>query len=114
MLTPTQIQANRKLLNENDRQLADAFKALGNVTRFRMFRLLTHQPEITVGAMAKILRISTPLASLYINDLEQAKLIRKNRAGKSIVSGLDRRNPQTIALTKCIQRLIKTRPKHNS
>lgn len=110
MLTQLEIRAKRKLLNEADRRLACTFKALGDVTRLRIFRLLTDQPEISVGTIAKILHVSTPLASQHIKILVHAGLIKKNRTGKNIFSTLDRRNPLVLELTKAIQRIIRSKP----
>mgnify|MGYP001609887373 CR=1 FL=1 len=108
MLTDAEIRASRKLLNETDRHLAATFKALGDVTRLRIFRLLTNEPQMSVSTIAKILHISSPLTSQHIKVLVHARLVEKQRTGKTILSQLDRRNPVVRELIRTIQRSMKT------
>lgn len=99
-----------KLPNGTDRRLATVFKALGDTTRFRIFRLLIDQPNISVTEIAKLLRISSPLTSQHIKILVYAQLIKKERTGKSIYSRLDRTNPVVRELVRTIHKTIKTEP----
>lgn len=108
MLTEAEIRANRKILNETDRDLAATFKALGDTTRLRIFRLLTNEPEMSVSTIAKILHISSPLTSQHIKILVNVRLIEKQRTGKRIFTKLDHRNPVVKELTRTIQRAMKT------
>jgi DNA-binding transcriptional ArsR family regulator len=110
MLTEREIRSKRKLLNETDRLLASTLKALGDVTRLRIFRLLTDHPEISVGTIAKILHVSTPLASQHIKILVHARLLKKSRTGKKIFSQLNRSNPLALEMIKAIQRSMASKP----
>ena len=108
MLTEAEIRSNRKILNETDRHLATTFKALGDTTRLRIFRLLTNEPQMSVSTIAKILHISAPLTSQHIKVLVHARLIEKQRTGKRIFSKLDRRNPVVKELQRTIQQSMKS------
>ncbi len=108
MLNEAEIRSSRKILNETDRHLAATFKALGDTTRLRIFRLLTNEPQMSVSTIAKILHISNPLTSQHIKVLVHARLVEKQRTGKTILSQLDRRNPVVRELIRTIQRSMKT------
>ena len=99
-----------KLPNGTDRRLAAVFKALGDTTRFRIFRLLIDQPNISVSEIAKFLHISSPLTSQHIKILVHVQLIEKKRTGKNMYSRLDRANPVVRELVRTIQKNIKTEP----
>lgn len=103
-------QHGGKLPNGTDRRLAAVFKALGDTTRFRIFRLLIDQPQISVSTIAQLLHISSPLTSQHIKILVHAQLIEKRRTGKRIYSRLDRTNPVVRELVRTIQKSIKTEP----
>ncbi|HBP00232.1 MAG: Transcriptional regulator, ArsR family [Candidatus Uhrbacteria bacterium GW2011_GWF2_41_16] len=109
MLTDAEIRSNRRILNETDRDLATTFKALGDTTRLRIFRLLTNEPQMSVGTIAKILHTSSPLTSQHIKVLVNVHLIEKQRTGKKIFSKLDRRNPVVRELIRTIRRSMKTK-----
>ena len=110
MLTEKEMQEKRKLFSETDRHLAATFKALGDVTRFRIFHLLTDHPQISVSTIAKILHISPPLASQHVKGLVHAQLLTKNRVGKKIFLQLDGRHVITRELKRSIQRATKATP----
>jgi ArsR family transcriptional regulator, arsenate/arsenite/antimonite-responsive transcriptional repressor len=109
MLTDAKIRSSRKTLNETDKDLAATFKALGDTTRLRIFRLLTNESRMSVSTVAKILHISSPLTSQHIKVLVNVRLIEKQRTGKKIFSRLDRRNPVVRELVRTIRRSIKTK-----
>lgn len=106
MLTEKEIRANRKSFTETDRQLATMFRALGDVSRFRIIRILTAEPEVSVTTIAKILHLSTSLTSQNIKVLEHAHLLKKRRAGKKVFSKLDRGKPHVEELVPCVAKLI--------
>lgn len=109
MLTPKQVQRKRRILGETDARIAAAFKALGDVTRLRIFRILTDSPEESVSSIALILDLSLPLTSQHIKALAQAKLLTKNRTGKNIFSRLDRKNPVVRELIRAVSQAIKSK-----
>ena len=110
MNTRTIIQQEVKSPNETDRRLVAVFKALGDMTRFRIFRLLIDQPRISISEIANFFHISSPLTSQHIKILVHAQLLEKQRTGKKIYSRLDRTNPVVRELVRSIKKNIKTEP----
>lgn len=107
MLSKKEILENRKILSETDKKMAAAFKVLSDVNRFRIFRLLSQQPKISISSLAKILNISLPLASQHIKILTHANLLQKERAGKKVYPKLEYGNPFVQAVVKTIQEALK-------
>lgn len=103
MLSQKAILKNRKVFSKIDKSMAAAFKVLSDVNRYRIFRLLVEQPELTVGDIAHILKISLPLASQHIKILEHANLLQKERAGKKIFPKLKHGNPFVQAVITTIK-----------
>ncbi|MFA5995064.1 MAG: metalloregulator ArsR/SmtB family transcription factor [Patescibacteria group bacterium] len=103
MLNQKAILKNRKVFSKIDKNMAAAFKVLSDVNRYRIFRLLVEQPELTVGDIAHILKISLPLASQHIKILEHANLLQKERAGKKIFPKLKHGNPFVQAVITTIK-----------
>lgn len=97
----------RKALNESDKNTAALFKVLSDVNRYRIFRLLSEQPMLSVGNIAEILSISLPLASQHIKILSHSNLIQKERGGKKVLTKLKKDNPFVPAIIKTIQALKK-------
>jgi DNA-binding transcriptional ArsR family regulator len=107
MLNEKEIQKNRKIFSETDKNMAAAFKVLSDVNRFRIFRILVEHPEITVSDIARILDISLPLASQHIKILAHAGLLQKKRVGKKVFPKLKNDNPFVKAAIKTIQQALK-------
>lgn len=107
MLSKGEIQKNRKLFNDNDIATAAAFKVLSDVNRYRIFRLLSRDPKLSVSDIAHILEISLPLASQHINILTTANLLQKKRDGKNVFPKLEHNNPFVQVITKTIQANLK-------
>lgn len=106
MLTEKEIRENRKSFTEIDRQLATMFRALGDISRFRIIRILTAEPEVSVTTIARILHLSTSLTSQNIKVLEHAHLLKKRRVGKTVLSKLDRSKAHVTELVPCVEKLI--------
>ena len=107
MLTKVEIENNRKILNESDWRFTTALKALGDINRFRIFRMLIIHPKISISTIAKVLRISLPLASLHVKVLVNALLLVKSRNGKKIFLSVERNNPLVRALIPAFNLSIK-------
>ncbi len=107
MLTKKEIEQNRKFLNKSDHHFAAALKALGDINRFRIFRMLIIHKKISISTIAKVLRISLPLTSLHVKVLVNALLLVKSRSGKKIFLSVDRRNPLVRALAPVFNLSIK-------
>lgn len=107
MVSQKEILKNRKTFSETDKSIAAVFKVLSDVNRYRTFRILIEQPELSVGDIAQILNISLPLASQHIKILMQNNLLQKERAGKKILTKLELGNPFVQAIIKTIKNGIK-------
>lgn len=105
VLTEKEIKKNRKVFSEIDQTMVITFKALSDVNRYRIFRILTEQPKLSVSTIAKILNISLPLTSQHIKILVQANLLEKERAGKNIFSKLEHDNPVAEVVVKTIKQV---------
>jgi len=82
MLTDKQINKIRKAFNGTDQRAI--FKILGDTNRYRIFEMLGKQPRISVSDIAKILKISIPLASQHLKILAQAKILQKEKLGQKV------------------------------
>jgi len=82
MLTDKQINKIRKAFNGADQRAI--FKILGDTNRYRIFEMLGKQPRISVSDIAKILKISIPLASQHLKILAQAKILQKEKLGQKV------------------------------
>lgn len=103
MLSQRQILECRKLYDGNDAEIVAMFKALNEVNRYRILRILTKQPALTVSDLAQILKISVPLASQHIKVLNQSNLLQKEREGKRVFTKLDQSNPFVKAIVRAIE-----------
>lgn len=107
MPSDKEIQKNRKILNETDKSMAMVFKVLGDVNRYRIFRILVEQPKLTVGGIAYILNISIPLASQHIKILVHTNLLQKERTGKKVYPKIEHSNPFVKTVIKAIKQTLK-------
>jgi DNA-binding transcriptional ArsR family regulator len=82
MLTDKQITKIRKAFNGTDQRVI--FKILGDTNRYRIFEMLGKLKQLSVSDMAKILRISIPLASQHLKILEQAQMLEKEKQGQKV------------------------------
>jgi DNA-binding transcriptional ArsR family regulator len=92
MLGSTHLNKIRKLINDTDYSYAIALKALSEVNRFRIFTILTEYSKLSVNDIATVLQISTPLASVHLKVMQEAKLILKNKSGQKVHLQLDLKN----------------------
>jgi DNA-binding transcriptional ArsR family regulator len=106
MLSAQELRKARRILSETDKSMAATFKVLSDVNRYRIFRILAAEPELSVGSIAKILDISLPLASQHIKILAHAKLLQKERSGKKVFPKLEHNNPFVQVMIKTIQRAL--------
>jgi DNA-binding transcriptional ArsR family regulator len=90
MLTDKQINKIRKAFNGTDQRAI--FKILGDTNRYRIFEMLGKQPKISVSDIAKILKISVPLASQHLKILEQANMLEKEKKGQKVFYKLTSNN----------------------
>jgi ArsR family transcriptional regulator len=97
MLTNKQIAKISKGLNGTDQRAI--FKVLGDTNRYRIFEMLGEESRLAVSDIAKILKISMPLASQHLKILEQAKILKKEKVGQKVFYKLrtDNRIAKSIA-----------------
>lgn len=107
MLDAKEVKQKSKIFSETDKSMAAAFKVLSDVNRYRIFRLIAEQSELTVSDIAQILDISLPLASQHLKVLVHAKLLQKERAGKKVFPKLEHDNPFVQAVVFTIQQALK-------
>ena len=107
MLSEKEVLKNRKIFNETDKKMAAAFKVLSDVNRYRIFRMLAEQIELSVTNIAQIMNISLPLASQHIKVLVHANLLQKEKAGKKVLPKLDHGNPFVKIVIKTIHQVHK-------
>jgi len=100
MLTDKQIAKIRKAFNGTDQRAI--FKILGDTNRYRIFEMLGSQPRLAVGDIAKVLKISVPLASQHLKILEQANMLDKEKEGQKVFYKLSTDNSIAGAITQDI------------
>jgi DNA-binding transcriptional ArsR family regulator len=76
------------MVEYTDTQLDTLFHALGDATRRRMLRELTHG-ERTVTQLAEPYAMSLAAAAKHIQVLESARLVRKEKRGRMHVCRLE-------------------------
>jgi len=107
MLSEKEVLKNRKIFKETDKSMAGAFKVLSDVNRYRMFRILLKQPQLSISNIAQILDISLSLASQHLKILTHANLIQKERKGKKVFPKLEQNSPIVKLVAKTIQQAEK-------
>lgn len=107
MLSAREVRKNRKTFSEIDKSMVAAFKALSDVNRYRIFRILAEQPQLSISNIAQILSISLPLASQHIKVLEHAKFLQKERGGKKVFPKIEQGNKFVQAVIKTVKLVAK-------
>lgn len=82
MLSEKQILRIRKTFNGTNQRII--FKILGDRNRYRIFEMLGKHPELTVGEVATILKISIPLSSQHLKILVDGDLLEKEKRGQKV------------------------------
>jgi DNA-binding transcriptional ArsR family regulator len=97
MLTDKQITKIRDAFNGIHQRAI--FKILGDTNRYRIFEMLGKHERLTVGDIAKVLKISIPLASQHLKILEQGKMLQKEKVGQKVYYKLTLGNLIAQAIT---------------
>lgn len=98
MLTDKQIAKIQKTFNGTDQRAV--FKVLGDTNRYRIFEMLDKQPKIAMGDIAKILKVSVPLASQHLKILVQSDILEKEKQGQKVYYKLKVENKIAQAIAK--------------
>ena len=70
---------------ENIMERVDAFKAMGDPTRFKILQHLSRNDKLCVTALARRLGASQPTVSQHLKILKTAKLVLARRTGNHIL-----------------------------
>lgn len=82
MLTKEEIRTARRDIATEEEQLPFMFKALSDMGRYRIFKLLLQRHDLCVTDVANVLGISLPAASQQLRIMEMSGLVKKERMGQ--------------------------------
>jgi DNA-binding transcriptional ArsR family regulator len=71
-------------LNTREERLVNALQALGDKSRFKIFKILLSGREMCVTEIAEALDISVPAVSQHFRIFELVGLVEKTRYGQKI------------------------------
>jgi len=69
---------------KNKTKTIEAFKAIGDASRFKILQLLSKYETLCVSSLATRLKIAQPTVSQHLKILKNADLVRANRIGNHI------------------------------
>lgn len=98
MLSGVKIKKIKKELSFDDNQLSMIFNALGDTSRFQIFRILLRHKDICVSDIAKILNISVPAASQQLRIMEMLGIVKRIRMGQMICYEIKKENSAVKSL----------------
>ncbi|MBI4023178.1 winged helix-turn-helix transcriptional regulator [Candidatus Berkelbacteria bacterium] len=101
MLSTTQHHRFTRQLKASDPTLVQAFAALGDATRCRIFGLLFIGKELCVSDVAAIAHITVPTASHHLRILELSGLAISQRMGQMVCY-----EPAPTPLVRRLRRLV--------
>ena len=104
MLSAQEIKKFNKLVDKNDKRLADVFAALSDAKRCRIYRLFlkSGSKDLYVNDIAKLMDISLPSASQHLKTLETAGLLHKERHGQKTTFKINKQDRIVNALMKSV------------
>lgn len=74
----------RLIPSEREERLVHAMHALGDTTRYKLFKLLLADEKLCVSEIAERLDVSTPAVSQHFKTFELVGLVSKERNGQKI------------------------------
>lgn len=99
-LTNHQIKKVKSALLGINERLPIVFSALGDPTRFRIFRILLQYHDICVTDIARLFGITVSAASQQLRFMELSGLIRKIRMGQMICYEIKGEDPVVQSIIK--------------
>ncbi len=93
MLSKKQITDIKATLNGINYEFPLAFQALGDPTRFNIFKLFIQRRDFCVTDIAKIFGITVSAASQQLRVLERLRLVIKIRMGQMVCYEINNENP---------------------
>ena len=82
--------------------LPKTFNALGDSTRFELFKLIAEQREICVSQLAQTLNISPACVSQHMKILTDAGLVTRIRTGQKVCYEISTDSPSKKVLSDLI------------
>ena len=96
------VKIKNSISSVDDERVRIIFDALGDPSRFQIFKLLVKNQDVCVTDVANILEVSVPAASQQFRILELSGLVKKNRMGQSVCYEIRKNNPLVSALIKIL------------
>jgi ArsR family transcriptional regulator len=78
------------MLSTKDERLIHSLQALGDTTRYKMFKILQENNELCVGEIADRLQISSSAVSQHFRTFELIGLVKKQRSGQKVCYTLNK------------------------
>lgn len=103
MLTKRQITDIRSGMSGEVTDFPLVFQALGDSSRFNIFRLLMEYHDICVTDVANVFDITVSAASQQLRVLERLGLVIKMRMGQMVCYEINQKNPITKQLVKLLK-----------
>lgn len=103
MLTKEQVNKIKKELSRDVDRMPIILGALGDPSRFRIFKLLMEHHNICVTDVANIFDITVSAASQQLRVLERLGLALKLRMGQMVCYELKKNNPTVRRLIQFIK-----------
>jgi len=91
------------VLDKNEERRVYALNALGDKTRYKIFKILLGKRELCVSEIAESLNISVPAVSQHFKTFELTGIVERKRIGQKICYQLkndDKLVQKLIGLTK--------------
>jgi len=76
--------ADAQLIPHREERLVHTMQALGDNTRYKLFKLLMSDERLCVSELAERLGVSTPAISQHFKTFELVGLVEKEREGQKI------------------------------
>lgn len=90
-------------LTRHDQRLINAMSALGDKTRYKIFKLILDNNELCVSEIAELLNISVPAVSQHFRTFELIGLVDKDRIGQKICYKLKLDDPIVTILVNNVR-----------
>jgi len=103
MLTKKQITDIKSDLGAAATSFPLVFQALGDSSRFNIFRLLMEHHDICVTDVANVFDITVSAASQQLRVLERLGLVIKMRMGQMVCYEINQENPIAKQLVKLLK-----------
>jgi len=103
MLCRAKLNKLRKLIAKTDERLPQAFEALSDPGRFKIFQMLIKDQGACTTDIASLLKVTVSAISQQMRVLEMTGLIRKKRCGQMTCYEIKKDDP----LVKCLMKLLR-------